>query len=268
MRYALFLGCTAPTKSRNYELATREVARALGIELVDLPDFECCGFPLKSVHHESHLLMAARNLMVAEREELDVCVLCSACTGTLTEVNRQLAHNDVLREQVVSKLGGGKGEYVFGSAIAVKHVVRILHYGCHYLRPSEIYDDCEDPEDPHSLDELIEVTGAKSVRYSERERCCGAGVLAIDEEIALSLAQKKLEDVRSSGAHAMVLMCPFCGVMYDENQARIEARSDATYNLPVLYYPQLLGIALGIDPKSLGFRLNRVKADKFLERVI
>jgi len=292
MRYALFLGCTAPTKSRNYELATREVARVLGIELVDLPDFECCGFPLKSVHHESHLLMAARNLMVAEREELDVCVLCSACTGTLTEVNRQLAHNDVLREQVVSKLGGGKGEYVFGSAIAVKHVVRILyenvgldtlrskiqkpasaitvaaHYGCHYLRPSEIYDDCEDPEDPHSLDELIEVTGAKSVRYSERERCCGAGVLAIDEEIALSLAQKKLEDVRSSGAHAMVLMCPFCGVMYDENQARIEARSDATYNLPVLYYPQLLGIALGIDPKSLGFRLNRVKADKFLERVI
>lgn len=291
MKYALFLGCTTPTKARNYELATRRVAEALQIELVDLPGFECCGFPMKSVHHESFILMAARNLMAAEDAGLDICVLCSACSGTLTEVSRELAYEDELRQKVVSQFGGENEEYGFARNIRVRHVVRILHedvglkqissriknrlsgirvaahYGCHYLRPSEIYDNCEDPESPHSLDELIEVTGAKSVDYHERERCCGAGVLAIDEGIAFSLAQKKLEDVKASEADIMVLMCPFCGVMYDENQNRIETEFGMNYNLPILYYPQLLGLALGIAPESLGFRLNKVKADTVLERI-
>ncbi len=291
MKYALFLGCTTPVKAKNYELASRRVAAKLGIELVDIPGFECCGFPVKSVHRRSFLLMAARNLMVAEDAGLDICVLCSACAGTLTEVSRELADNDELRQLVLSQLGRGNEEYGFARKVKVKHIVKILyedlgpekieltienklsglnvaaHYGCHYLRPSDIYDNREDPENPHSLDELIEATGAKSVEYDDRERCCGAGVLAIDEGLALSLAQKKLEDIKSSDADIMVLMCPFCSVMYDENQNRIERKFEASYNLPVLYYPQLLGLALGIDGKSLGFRLNKVKVNTVLERI-
>ncbi len=287
MKYALFLGCTAPTKARNYELSTRRIAETLGIEFIDLPEFECCGFPVKSVHYESFVLMAARNLIAAEDAGLNICVLCSACTGTLTEVSRHLANNDKVRERILSKLGK-QAKYKFAKNIKVKHLIRILHedlglekirakikrklsgitvaahYGCHYLKPSEIYDNYEDPENPHSLDELIEVTGAKSVNYEEKERCCGAGVLAIDEDIAISMAQKKLENVKASGADAIVLMCPFCGAMYDENQKRIEAKFQANYNLPVLYYPQLLGLALGIDQKLLGFNINKVKADGLL----
>ena len=291
MKYALFLGCTAPTKARNYELSSRRVAKAIGIELIDLTGFECCGFPVKSVHYESFLLMAARNLMAAEDAGLNICVLCSACAGTLTEVNRKLASDDKLRERVLSELGKRNGKYGFAKDIKVKHLIRILHedlglqkisskiksklsnlilaahYGCHYLRPSDIYDNYEDPENPHSLDELIEVTGARSINYEERERCCGAGVLAIDEDIALSMAQQKLERVKASGAEAIVLMCPFCGAMYDENQKRIEAKFQTSYNLPVMYYPQLLGLALGIDQKQLGFNLNKVKATALLEKI-
>lgn len=291
MKYALFLGCTAPTKARNYEISTRKVAETLGIELIDLTGFECCGFPLKSVHYESFLLMAARNLYAAEDAGLNICVLCSACTGTLTEVNRELASNDKIRQRVLSKLGKQDGKYGFAQNIQVKHLIRILHedlglqkisskirrklsnltvaahYGCHYLRPSDIYENYEDPENPHSLDELIEVTGARSINYEERERCCGAGVLAIDEDIALSMAQKKLENVKASGADAIILMCPFCGAMYDENQKRVETKFQTNFDLPVLYYPQLLGLALGIDQKQLGFNLNKVKAYSLLEKI-
>jgi len=291
MKYALFLGCTAPTKARNYEISTRKVAETLGIELIDLTGFECCGFPLKSVHYESFLLMAARNLYAAEDVGLNICVLCSACTGTLTEVNRELASNDKIRQRVLSKLGKQDGEYGFAQNIKVKHLIRILHedlglqkisskirrklsnltvaahYGCHYLKPSDIYDNYDDPENPHSLDELIEVTGARSINYEERERCCGAGVLAIDEDIALSMAQKKLENVKASGADAIILMCPFCGAMYDENQKRVETKFQTNFDLPVLYYPQLLGLALGIDQKQLGFNLNKVKAYSLLEKI-
>lgn len=291
MKYALFLGCTAPTKARNYELSTRRISEALGIELVDLPEFECCGFPVKSAHYESFLLMAARNLIAAEKAGLHICVLCSACAGTLVEVNRYLADDDEARREVLLKLGKKDGKYGFANTIRVKHLIRILyedlgldtigsmirkrltginlapHYGCHYLKPSDIYDGYEDPENPHSLDDLIEVTGAQAIDYMEKERCCGAGVLAINEDIALSMAQKKLESVKGSVADGIVLMCPFCGAMYDENQKRIEAKFQTSYDLPVLYYPQLLGLALGIDQKLLGFNMNKVKVESILERI-
>jgi heterodisulfide reductase subunit B len=288
MKYALFLGCTEPTKARNYELSTRRIAEAVGMELIDLPEFECCGFPVKSVHYESFILMAARNLIAAEDAGLNICVLCSACAGTLVEVSRHLADHDQARQNVLSKLGKKDNKYGFAKNIKVKHLIRILHeeigleklqakikkslsgvaiaphYGCHYLKPSEIYDNYDDPENPRSLDELIQVTGAKVVDYPEKERCCGAGVLAINEDLALSMAQKKLNSVKATGADAIVLMCPFCGAMYDENQKRIEAKFQTSYDIPVLYYTQLLGLALGIDQEMLGFNMNKVKADRLL----
>jgi len=291
MEYALFLGCTAPIKARNYELSTRRIADTLGIGIVDLPEFECCGFPVKSAHYESFLLMAARNLIAAEEAGLNICVLCSACAGTLVEVNRYLAENKKTRRKVLSKLGKQDGQYGFANNIQVKHLTRVLHedvglekiesmikkrlshislaahYGCHYLKPSKIYDNYEDPENPHSLDELIGVTGAESVDYLAKEHCCGAGVLAINEDIALSMAQKKLASVKESGADGIVVICPFCGAMYDENQKRIEAKFRAAYDLPVLYYPQLLGLALGIDQKLLGLNMNRVKVDSLLDKL-
>lgn len=288
MKYALFLGCSAPTKARNYERSTRSIAETLGIELIDLPEFECCGFPVKSVHYESFVLMAARNLIAAEDAGLNICVLCSACAGTLVEISRHLAAHDQARKNVLSKLGKKDNEYGFAKNVKVKHLIRILHeeigfeklrakiknnlsgvaiaphYGCHYLKPSEIYDNYDDPENPRSLDELIQITGAEVVDYTEKEHCCGAGVLAINENLALSMAQKKLDSVKTAGADAIVLMCPFCGAMYDENQKRIESKFQTSYDLPVLYYPQLLGLALGIDQEMLGFNTNKVKADRLL----
>lgn len=291
MKYSVFPGCTVLGRGRNYEMAARQVAKVIGIEFVDLDGFECCGFPIKSVHHETFVLMAARNILVAEQEGLDICTLCSACAGSLTEINKYLLENFDEKAKIVAAFRKQGLDFHVGRSIAVKHFTRILyeaygtkeigrmvkkrltglkvavHYGCHYLKPADIYDNAEDPEDPHSLDELVLLTGAESIDYMERTKCCGAGVLAINEELAHSMARGKLLELSQDTVDALVVICPFCSIMFDDNQKKIEQRFKEQYDLPVLYYPQLLGMALGIDEKALGLRMNRVSTKKLLEKI-
>jgi len=291
MKYALFPGCTVLGRGRNYEMSTRAVASGLGIEFVDVDDFECCGFPLKSVHYDTYFLMAARNILVAEQKGLDICTLCSACTGSLTEVNKHLNENFDEKARIVAQLKKQGIDLRMGKPIKVKHLVKILyddigvgkiekiikkklsnlalapHYGCHYLKPSDIYDPAEDPENPESLDKLINITGARTIIYPEKLKCCGAGILAVNEDTAYSLARPKLKELSKDSTDAMVLMCPFCSVMYDDNQKKIEQKFQEQYTLPVLYYPQLLGLAMGLEPKALGLQMNRVSTKKLLEKM-
>ncbi|MBE0432290.1 CoB--CoM heterodisulfide reductase iron-sulfur subunit B family protein [candidate division WOR-3 bacterium] len=291
MRFAVYSGCTVLGRARNYEMASRAVARAMGIEFIDIDRFECCGFPLKSVNHEAFMMTAAANIFAAEMCDVDICTLCSACTSSLTEVNKYMEENFNAKARMISTLRRQCVEYRMGRSIRVKHFVKILHedigiehirtlvkrdlaglrfaahYGCHYLRPAEIYANAEDPEHPFSLDELIRVTGAETIDYEQKLRCCGAGVLAISEELAYSIARPKLRELSAQKADAIVLMCPFCSVMFDDNQRKIEQKFDEEYNMPVLYYPQVLGLALGIDERSLGLRMNRVPTRDLLQRI-
>lgn len=288
-KYAFFLGCLAPVMSRQFELSTRKVAKKLGLELIDMEDFACCGFPIKSVDQETTLLLAARNLSVAEGLGLDICTICTGCASTLAEANKELMHNDGLMEKVNEKLQ--KIGRTYKGNVKVKHFVRILyedvgpekiksqvkksleglklasHYGCHYLKPSDVFDKFEDPEFPKSLDELVSALGAETLEYEEKMHCCGGVILDVDDKIALAMAQKKLNHISAMGADAMVLMCPLCGSMYDRNQRAMERRFNVAYNLPVLFYPQVLGLALGIDPKGLGLDLNRVKTSDLLSKL-
>lgn len=291
MKYAFFPGCTVLGRGRNYEMATRVVARFFDIELVDNEDFECCGFPLKSVSYETYHDLAARNIFVAESKGLDICTLCSACTGTLTEINKHLNDKFEEKAKTLARLKKAGMEYRTNTNIKVKHFVRILyedigvekikkmvkrplnnlvfaaHYGCHYFKPSEIYDHFEDPENPHTLEELILATGAQIVNYTEKLTCCGAGIMAMNEEVAYILTHAKLNDLSHYQIDGLVLMCPFCSVMYDDNQRKIEQKFQEKYNLPVLYYPQVLGLALGVEPKLLGLQMNRVSTKSLLEKI-
>ncbi|RLB31887.1 MAG: hypothetical protein DRH11_12615 [Deltaproteobacteria bacterium] len=288
MKYALFLGCTIPARSRNYELSARKVAQELGIELVDVEEFICCGFPVKSSDQESATLLGAYNLALAEKQGLDVCSLCSSCTSALTEVAHELANDKERRaavNTVLSRLGLN-----YEGKVKVRHFARILyeeigreelkkhlkrnleglrianHYGCHYIKPSEIYDNFDQVEDPHTLDELVALTGATVVDYANKKRCCGGPVLPVDEKVALSVAKGKLDDITEAGADAMNLVCPFCSVMYDSNQKSIEAEFQRSYKLPVLYLTQILGIAMGFERKELGLNMNVVKTKELLAR--
>ncbi|MBW1786081.1 MAG: CoB--CoM heterodisulfide reductase iron-sulfur subunit B family protein [Deltaproteobacteria bacterium] len=289
MTYALFLGCTIPARSRNYELSARKVAEKLGVDLVDIPAFMCCGFPIRSSDSEAADVMAAYNLALAREKGLDLLTLCSSCTSALTEAAHHLAHDEGARDAVNGRLSAlglvyeGKtrvrhfARVLFeevGEEAIKKHVTRDLgdlkvavHYGCHYLKPSAVYDGFDEVEDPRTLDRLVAVAGAEPLDYPGKKRCCGGPVLPVDEKVAASVTREKLDEISRVGADIICLVCPFCAVMYDGNQKSIESEYETTYNLPVLYLPQLLGLAMGFGKKELGLNMNVVKTKKLLEKL-
>lgn len=289
-RYAFFLGCTIPARSRNYEMSARAVARKLGLEMVDIADFGCCGFPMKASDQEAAALLAARNLSLADAADLDICTLCSACASMLGEEAHRLSHDSEHLAEVNRRLAGI--DRSCSGNVKVKHFAHVLmeesglerlrenvtvdlkdlpvavHYGCHYLKPSDIYPEGDDPEIPVSLERLIEAVGARPVEYARKTDCCGGAVLVADELTALSMAKAKLDHVKAAGARAMCVVCPFCSVMYDDNQKSIEARFEVEYRLPVLFLPQLIGLALGLDRKELGLNMNVVKTKQLTGEIL
>lgn len=287
MENLLYLGCTVPVRNLNYEASARLTAQALGITFRDLESFGCCGFPLKSLNARDTLVIAARNLALAEREGVDICGLCNACVGTLTEAAHVLDSQPGLKEEINARLKPIGLKY--DGPVRVRHYMRLLweeigidairaavkkpleglvlapHYGCHYLKPSELTVGFDSPEVPTTLTELILATGAHVVDYPSLKDCCGGGVLGMSEETANALATKKLQDVSQTGAHALVLVCPFCNVMYEGQQKKISKKVGLDLKVPVVYYPQVLGLALGMASDQLGFRLNRVKPSELLK---
>ena len=288
-RFALFLGCNAPVRTLNYDLATRVVLSKLGVEVADQDEFACCGYPLESADHLTAITMGARNLAVAEREGLDILAICSACSGSLMRTRAMLMEDEDLRKEVNDRLE--KMGLEFTGRSKVRHLLRFLHedigleglrkhvtrplegwrvavhYGCHYLKPSEIVGGPDNPELPHTVDELVEVTGAESIDYTERLLCCGGAILGYREEDSQTLIAKKMESIIDAGADCLEMHCAFCGVMYDGNQRAAERIADKQFKMPVLPYPQLLGLAMGLDPEELGFSQNRVKAKDLLARL-
>jgi heterodisulfide reductase subunit B len=142
----------------------------------------------------------------------------------------------------------------------------IAHYGCHYMRPSYIYG-FDNPEVPHTFDELITLTGAQSIDYFDKKMCCGGSVLGVDEKLAVTMANHKLHFAKGNGADALVSICPFCTVMYEDNQRKAEEQFETQYGIPVLYYPQLLGLSFGLDKNAIGMRFNRVRPTALLEKI-
>jgi heterodisulfide reductase subunit B len=288
--YAYFAGCTMPVRNLNYDISMRKVAGALDLKLVDIPQFGCCGYPLGALDHHTMFLLSARNLCVAEENGIcEIVTGCTGCAGTLSKVNKALKQDPKKREHINRELS--KVGHEFKGKLRVRHFARMLyddvgpdkirskvvkpltglnvaaHYGCHYLKPTEAFDDPENVERPHTIDRLIEATGATAMDYPTKLLCCGGDVLGIDEMTALKMAREKFRDLRETNADALTLVCPFCAVMYDAGQKTIEVKLQEKFSLPVLYYPQILGLALGMDDKALGIQLNRTKAKDFVEKV-
>jgi heterodisulfide reductase subunit B len=287
MKYALFLGCTIPARARNYELSARRVAEKTGIELVDIENFICCGFPTKAGDMQASLLMAAYNLALAQKEHLDVVALCSSCTSALSEAAHHLSENEEDLAKVNERLSVVGLQYE-GSP-KIRHFARVLfeevgaekikaqfekdlsglniatHYGCHFLKPSEVHGGFDDPENPNSLESLVALTGVTIVDYAGKKTCCGGPVLPVDEKVAMSVTKGKLDNLKAAGADALCLVCPFCSVMYDGNQKSIENEYETEYKIPVLYLTQILGMAMGFDRKALGLNMNVVKTKDLLK---
>jgi heterodisulfide reductase subunit B len=286
LKYLLFLGCVIPYRISSYEISARKVSEKLGIELVEMPEFNCCGLPLDPVNHEVMLTLATRNLCLAEKKNLDIVTLCPGCAGTLRKVNKALWEDKKLKE-VVNGYMREIGLEFKGGTVKVKHLVQVLaedvgfekiketvqkpltglkvaeHNGCHVLRPAK-YIGFDDPENPVILKKLIELTGALCLDYMYETECCGAPIIGVNDKIPLHLAGEKLRNVKVVGAQALITICPFCHMMFDLNQPRIERVLSETFGIPVLHYTQLLGLAMGFSHDELGLEQLRVKASKIL----
>lgn len=287
-KYLIFLGCAVPYRVAAYEISARKVLQKLGVELVEMPEFNCCGLPLDPVSHETMLILAARNLALAEQQGLNILTLCPGCAGTLKKVNKVLKADKTLREQINGHLKEAGLE--FKGTVNAKHIVQVLmedvgianiknavvkpltmlsvaeHVGCHLLRPKE-YVGFDDPEDPQSLKTLIEATGATCLDYVDETECCGAPSVGVSDKVALQLARDKFNHVKEAGAQALITVCAFCHIMFDTNEVRIERTFNEAYGIPVLHYPQLLGLAMGMTPEELAFNELRVDTSKLLKQV-
>lgn len=285
-KYLMFLGCAVPYRMPSYEISARLVLERLGVELVEMPEFNCCGLPLDSVEHDVMLVLAARNLCLAEQKGLDILTLCPGCAGTLRKVNKTLQEKKKLREHVngILKENGLQFE---GGKIRVYHLIQVLsedvgfdkikkavknplnglkvaeHNGCHILRPAK-YIGFDDPENPVILKKLIEVTGAECLDYMYETDCCGAPIVGVNDKIPLHLAGDKLRNIKAVKAEALITVCPFCHMMFDINQPRIERLLTEKFGIPVLHYPQLLGLAMGLNPQQLALDELRVKPTNIL----
>jgi heterodisulfide reductase subunit B len=287
-KYLIFLGCAIPYRVSSFEISSRKVLDRLGVELVEMPEFNCCGLPLDPVSHETMLIMAAKNLALAERQGLNILTLCPGCAGTLKKVNKILKADKALREEINAHLKEVNLE--FKGTIEAKHLLQLLkedvgiekikdsvvkpltnlkvaeHNGCHILRPKE-FISFDDPEDPQTLKMLIEATGATCLDYIDETECCGAPSVGVSDKVALALAKDKLSHVKQVDAQALITICPFCHIMYDTNELRIEKLFNETYGIPILHYPQLLGLAMGMTPEELAFSDLRVSPSNILRQI-
>jgi len=282
MKYALFLGCTIPARLNQYESSSRAVLGKLGVGLVDIREFNCCGYPLRNVSFKTFVLSSARNLALAEMENLNVMALCKCCYGSLKKVDHLMRENTSLRKEINETLGREGLGYEGG--VEVRHLLSVLyhevgiesirekmertyeglkiatHYGCHVLRPSQVVQ-FDDPVAPSIFDQLVEITGAQSIDWTTKLECCGAPVWGVNDDLSMDLTQKKLRDGKQSGADYLCAACPYCHIQFDTVQKAILAQGDADHRLPPILYPQLLGLTMDIERETLGLEVNQVPID-------
>lgn len=279
MNFALQRCCTTPAFLEQYETSTDALLEILGIGLVDIKEFNCCGYPIRNINFDAHLLSSARNLALARKRGLNIMTICNCCFGTLRHVNHILKEDPIKRDEININLE--KEGLKYDGDVKVRHIIGILfrniglevikkkitgrfeglkiaiHYGCHVLRPRHI-SHFSDPGTAYIFDQLIDITGAEIISWSEQLECCGAPMWGIDDELSMDLMEKKINNARESGADYLCVACPYCQVQFDKVQKILIERRGRKYYLPSILYTQFLGLCLGIDEKSLGLEKNKL----------
>ena len=285
MKVAPFYGCMIPIKYPQMEASFRRTAPALGMELVDLDGFTCCPDPIffKTKDVLGWLTIAARNLTIAEEAGLNIVTLCSGCTATLKEASFLLAEDEELRDTVNKRLRKIGREYrgtvkvdhavalirdeigmdkVAETVVRPLHGVKVaIHYGCHLLKPSQIMH-VDDADYPSLLEDLIAAIGATPIGHEEKLLCCGKGCM--DEDMPVEMVYDIFSAIRNVGADCMGLICPTCFSSFDLGQIVVGRKKGTKFDIPVIYYFQLLGLAQGLTPEELGLNLHKVKADSII----
>ncbi len=285
--YTYFPGCSASDGSaRAYNWSTQAVSKGLDIDLVELDDWNCCrSTPSSSVDELGAFCMAARDLVLAEKTGLNFVTPCSACYVIFNRTNSYLKQYPQLKAKVGEALAAGGLEY--HGTVRVRHLLDVItsdidydtikskvkkplnglkvapYYGCQVVRPRFGFDH---PEYPQSLDKLIGNLGGEPIPFPLKTRCCGGSLIISEEDVALGLIRKLLDSALSNGAECLITVCPLCQTNLDAYQSQVNKKFKTKFNLPILFFTQLMGVAFGLEEKDLGLKTSIVPVDRVLAK--
>lgn len=273
MRLSYYPGCVSRSTGKEMDASTRAVCEALGIELFELEDWNCCG----ATHVSNEAVatgLAARNMAMSD---LPIMTSCSICYSNLRAASERLRDPDLLsmvNSVLDKKYSGATIRHALDVILEalVRGDERIVlplkglrvapYYGCLLTRPTGVYS----PEFPVVIEELIRRLGAEPVNFSLKTACCGGPIFMTQESAADDMAQRILSEAKRAGSEVIVTVCPLCHLMLDARQRIMERKRGQDFGIPVLYVTQLAGIALGLGPEELGLFMNTVSPMAVVER--
>jgi len=281
MKYTYYPGCSLHATGIAYDKSLRAVFAKLGEELIELDDWNCCGATsYMSVKETVAFTISARNLALAEKAGHDIVAPCSACFTVLKKTRKYLAELPELHRNVCAALA--EDNLTCTNTLPVRHPLEVIindigldrlaeaqqrslapfkpacYYGCQIVRPERAV--LEDPEVPMAMEILLESLGAQPIDYPPKVRCCGGMLIATYEDVAMKLCHELLDTAAKGGANCIVVTCPMCQANLDMLTKRINKKMGTSYRMPILYFTQLLGLALGCSEEEVGLKYGLVPA--------
>jgi heterodisulfide reductase subunit B len=286
MKYSYYPGCSLHTSAKEFDMSTKVVMQALGFELEELKDWSCCGGSIAGgINHDLSMALAARNVVLAQQQNQDLLASCSGCYNKSSKANRAL-ENPTERSKITAVLET-MGMSIPDNQIKVRNVVDVLandidisphikrplsglkvacYYGCLLTRPEDV-TGWDSPVRPMAMDNLAKTCGAEVVDFRSKTKCCGGPILIPQQKVAYELTKNLLDEAQSLGADCIILACPLCSTNLEMRQPDIEKQYNVNYSLPILYITELIGLALGINPKKLGLDKHLVSPKSVIKKL-
>lgn len=287
MAVGYYPGCALHGTSNEYDRSIRKVNDIMGVDLVEINDWNCCG--ASSSHMTSHKLNVAlnmRNLSLIESQEFkEVLAPCPLCSKAMIEVDKELKEHPDLKNEISQEIGIKYNNTVkiinylqfvekyyldkLDEKIKVKFegIKAVCYYGCLLTRPPKILQ-FDDAEQPTVMDEIVRRIGLEPLDWSFKTECCGAGFALSKTESVVHLCNKILTNAKDVGADIVVVACPMCHANLDMRQSNIAREYGTKFKLPILYLSELIGLALGLTPKELGINKHFTNANKVFEKFV
>jgi heterodisulfide reductase subunit B len=280
MKTGFYPGCSMKGSAREYSESLLAIARELGRELPEVPDWNCCGATAAhNLDRDLALALPARILAAAETQGMDeVLVPCAACYSRLSVTRHELLEDEELRRRISALVGAD-----YRGSARVQNIIEWLeavpdlearvrapfarrvacYYGCLLVRPAGVVK-FDRPEDPRSLDRVMRRLGAEPIDWAFKTECCGAGFSVSRTDLVAELSGRVLEDAVSRGAEAVIVACPMCHLNLDMRRPNIEKRAGKKFAIPVVYVTQAVGLAMGLKPRQLGLQRHQVSVAALL----
>ncbi|HWI55119.1 MAG TPA: CoB--CoM heterodisulfide reductase iron-sulfur subunit B family protein [Desulfobacteria bacterium] len=270
MKVAYYPGCSLSGSAQELDISIKAISGPLGLELVEVPDWNCCG--ASSAHSTGHFLsfaLPARNVIKAEGAGCEEFTApCPACYVRSFLAQKQLNEDEHMKQHLENALGQKFGPSnikiknvieIFMDKVSSEHIKKPLnglkvvnYYGCALVKPPKTFGFFDDPENPQSMDKIMDLLGAKSIQWPYKTECCSASLCFTNQDATWKACRDILQVAEASDAQAVVVACTLCQNNLDMRQAQVNKKYGTRFNLPVIYFTQLIGLAMGIPGHKLG----------------